>query len=72
MATMMVFSGSANPELAHKVVNELHIPLGDATVGRAWRELCRLNRTRLCDVGVSKLREANAWKDGVGKAVSKH
>lgn len=34
MATMMVFSGSANPELAHKVVNELHIPLGDATVGR--------------------------------------
>ncbi|MFT3928751.1 MAG: ribose-phosphate pyrophosphokinase [Spongiibacteraceae bacterium] len=31
---MMVFSGNANPELARKVVERLHIPLGDATVGR--------------------------------------
>ena len=34
MAQMMVFSGNANPELARKVVERLHIPLGDATVGR--------------------------------------
>jgi ribose-phosphate pyrophosphokinase len=31
---MMVFSGNANPELARRVVERLHIPLGDATVGR--------------------------------------
>lgn len=31
---MMVFSGNANPELARKVVERLHIPLGDATVSR--------------------------------------
>ena len=31
---MMVFSGNANPELARKVVERLHIPLGDATVDR--------------------------------------
>jgi len=30
----MVFSGNANPELARKVVESLHIPLGDATVDR--------------------------------------
>ncbi len=30
----MVFTGNANPELAHKVVNELCIPMGDATVGK--------------------------------------
>lgn len=34
MAQMMVFSGNANPELARKVAERLHIPLGDATVGR--------------------------------------
>ncbi|MDB6062600.1 MAG: ribose-phosphate pyrophosphokinae [Verrucomicrobiaceae bacterium] len=32
MSRMMVFSGNANPELARKVVERLHIPLGDATV----------------------------------------
>lgn len=31
---MMVFAGNANPELARKVVDRLHIPLGDATVGK--------------------------------------
>ncbi|HSB96912.1 MAG TPA: ribose-phosphate pyrophosphokinase, partial [Spongiibacteraceae bacterium] len=31
---MMVFSGNANPDLASEVVNSLHIPLGDAVVGR--------------------------------------
>jgi ribose-phosphate pyrophosphokinase len=31
---MMVFSGNANPDLAREVVNSLHIPLGDAVVGR--------------------------------------
>lgn len=34
MSRMMVFSGNANPELARRVVERLHIPLGDATVGR--------------------------------------
>lgn len=29
---MMVFTGNANPELARKVVDRLHIPLGDATI----------------------------------------
>jgi len=31
---MMVFTGNANPELARKVVERLHIPLGDATIDR--------------------------------------
>lgn len=31
---MMVFSGNANPELARRVVERLHIPLGDATIDR--------------------------------------
>lgn len=31
---MMVFTGNANPELARKVVDRLHIPLGSASVGR--------------------------------------
>jgi ribose-phosphate pyrophosphokinase len=31
---MMVFTGNANPELARKVVDRLHIPLGDATVSK--------------------------------------
>lgn len=30
----MVFTGNANPALAEKVVDQLHIPLGDATVGK--------------------------------------
>lgn len=34
MADLMVFTGNANPELAHKIVNKLGIPLGDATVGK--------------------------------------
>lgn len=34
MSRMMVFSGNANPDLAREVVNSLHIPLGDAVVGR--------------------------------------
>ncbi len=33
MAQMMVFTGNANPDLARKVAERLHIPLGDATVG---------------------------------------
>lgn len=31
---MMVFSGNANPDLARKVVEQLHIPLGDASVSQ--------------------------------------
>jgi ribose-phosphate pyrophosphokinase len=31
---MMVFSGNANPELARKVTTKLHIPLGNADVGK--------------------------------------
>src|SRR5690606_31881100 len=34
VSRMMVFSGNANPDLARKVVERLHIPLGDATVSR--------------------------------------
>ena len=34
MSKLMVFSGQANPELAKKVADRLHVPLGDATVGR--------------------------------------
>ena len=34
MPKMMVFTGNANPELARKVVEHLHLPLGDATVGK--------------------------------------
>lgn len=34
MSRMMVFTGNANPELARKVVERLHIPLGDATIDR--------------------------------------
>ncbi|MDX9875228.1 MAG: ribose-phosphate pyrophosphokinase [Spongiibacteraceae bacterium] len=34
MSRMMVFTGNANPELARKVVDRLHIPLGDATVSK--------------------------------------
>ncbi len=31
---MMVFTGNANPELAARVTNKLHIPLGNADVGK--------------------------------------
>ena len=30
----MVFTGNANPELAHQIVDRLGIPMGDATVGK--------------------------------------
>ncbi|MCP5162827.1 MAG: ribose-phosphate pyrophosphokinase [Hahellaceae bacterium] len=32
MSKLMVFTGNAHPELAEKVVNALHIPMGDASV----------------------------------------
>ena len=31
---MMVFTGNANPDLARRVVRQLHIPLGDISVGK--------------------------------------
>ncbi len=34
MSNMMVFTGNANPELAEKVAERLHLPLGDADVGQ--------------------------------------
>lgn len=34
MSKMMVFTGNANPELAKKVVSQLNLTLGDATVGK--------------------------------------
>jgi ribose-phosphate pyrophosphokinase len=34
VSKMMIFTGNANPELARKVVDHLHIPLGDATVDK--------------------------------------
>jgi len=34
MSKMMVFAGNANKKLAEQVVNNLHLPLGDATVGK--------------------------------------
>ena len=34
VSKLMVFAGNAHPELAQKVVQKLHIPMGDATVGR--------------------------------------
>ena len=34
MSKMMVFTGNANPELAKKVVDQLHLTLGDATVDK--------------------------------------
>lgn len=34
MSKMMIFTGNANPELARKVADQLHIELGDATVGK--------------------------------------
>jgi ribose-phosphate pyrophosphokinase len=34
MSKMMVFSGNSNPDMANKVVERLHIPMGSAKVGR--------------------------------------
>lgn len=34
MSKMMVFTGNANPDLAKRVVGQLHIPLGDVLVGK--------------------------------------
>ena len=34
VSKMMVFTGNANPDLARRVVRQLHIPLGDAYVGK--------------------------------------
>ena len=34
MSKLMVFTGNANPELAAKVVDKLHLPLGEADVGK--------------------------------------
>ncbi|MCR8921495.1 ribose-phosphate pyrophosphokinase [Dasania sp. GY-MA-18] len=34
MSTLMIFTGNANPELAQKVSDQLHIPLGDADVSQ--------------------------------------
>ncbi|MDP0562715.1 MAG: ribose-phosphate pyrophosphokinase [Candidatus Endonucleobacter sp. (ex Gigantidas childressi)] len=34
MSKMMVFAGNSNPDLVRKVVDQLHIPLGKAHVGR--------------------------------------
>ena len=34
MSKMMVFTGNANPDLARRVVRQLHIPLGEASVGK--------------------------------------
>lgn len=34
MTKLVVFTGNANPELAKKVVKNLQLPLGDATVGK--------------------------------------
>jgi len=34
VANLMVFTGNANPELAKKVCDELHVPLGNASVGQ--------------------------------------
>ncbi|MCL4135093.1 UNVERIFIED_CONTAM: hypothetical protein GTU68_053909 [Idotea baltica] len=31
---MMVFTGNANPDLAQRIVRQLHIPIGDAFVGK--------------------------------------
>ena len=34
MSKLMIFTGNANPELAQKVVDQLHIQMGDATVSK--------------------------------------
>src|SRR5690554_4055187 len=32
--SMMIFTGNANPDLARRVAGQLHIPLGDASIGK--------------------------------------
>lgn len=34
MSKLMVFTGNANPELAQRIADQLHVPLGDADVGQ--------------------------------------
>jgi len=34
MSKMMIFAGNANPDLAQRVVNKLHMPLGNSAVSR--------------------------------------
>lgn len=34
VSKLMIFAGNAHPELAQKIAQKLHIPLGEATVGR--------------------------------------
>jgi len=34
VSKMMVFTGNSNPDLARRIVRQLHIPLGDASVGK--------------------------------------
>ena len=34
MPNLVIFSGSAHPQFAQKVVSHLHIPLGAAAVGK--------------------------------------
>ena len=34
MSKLMIFAGNANPELAQDIAKKLHIPMGQATVGR--------------------------------------
>ena len=34
MSKLMIFAGNANPELARDIARKLHIPMGQATVGR--------------------------------------
>lgn len=34
VSKLMIFSGNANPELAKSIAHKLHIPMGQATVGR--------------------------------------
>ena len=38
--------------------------LGDGSVETAWKELCRLNRTKLCGLGIKKIGEANGILEG--------
>lgn len=33
MSNLVVFTGNANPELANAIINQLHVPLGEADVG---------------------------------------
>ena len=34
VSKMMIFTGNANPDLARRVARQLHIPLGDLSVGK--------------------------------------